>query len=209
MTGPTRSALLTTRVAFFRRLPGDGRIAVDAQSLPVGRDLERPRIGGKLLAGANTGPLGIRTSRVDLCLSTQNTAVIATVNSDGSPAATPVRFYSLGFEIFYTSWNDSPKSRNLRRDPRVSAGIVAPLVGQASSRGAQIFGMARTLERDDPDAAPYWEAFRWQSDHVERGRRLDEPPTDPLTVITPERIVYTEHWLRKQGYRPRQIWRPE
>ena len=69
-------------------------------------------------------------------LSSQNMAVIATTNRDGSPAATPVRYFSLGFEIFYTSWNDSVKSRNLRRDPRVSAGIFAPLVGQASSRSS-------------------------------------------------------------------------
>jgi general stress protein 26 len=153
-------------------------------------------------------PRELLEDRILNLLSAQNTAVIATVNADGSPAATPVRFYSLGFEIMYTSWNASPKSRNLRRDPRVSVGILAPLVGQASSRGAQIFGIARTLEHDDPAAAPYWEAFRWQSDHVERGRSLDEAPRDPLTVITADRIVYTEHWLRKAGYRPRQIWRP-
>lgn len=140
-------------------------------------------------------------------LSTQNVAVIATVNPDGSPAATPVRYFSLGLEIFYTSWNASPKSRNLARDPRVSAGIVAPLVGQASSRGAQLFGTARTLEREHPDADAYWEAVRWQSEHVERGRSLAEPPTDPLTVITPDRIVYTEHWLRRSGFAPRQTWR--
>ncbi|WP_436699163.1 pyridoxamine 5'-phosphate oxidase family protein [Nocardioides sp. BYT-33-1] len=140
-------------------------------------------------------------------LSAQNTAVIATIAADGSPAATPVRYFSLGLEIFYTSWNASPKSRNLARDPRVSAGIVAPLVGQASSRGAQFFGTARTLERDHPDAEAYWEAVRWQSDHVERGRSLAEPPADPLTVITPDRIVYTEHWLRRTGFAPRQTWR--
>jgi general stress protein 26 len=157
---------------------------------------------------ARTAPRELLEDRILNLLSTQNTAVIATISSDGSPAATPVRFYSLGFEIMYTSWNASPKSRNLRRDPRVSAGIVAPLVGQASSRGVQIFGIARTLERDDPESAPYWEAFRWQSDHVERGRNVDEPPQDPLTVITPERMVYTEHWLRRDGYNPRQIWRP-
>ncbi|WP_375503785.1 pyridoxamine 5'-phosphate oxidase family protein [uncultured Jatrophihabitans sp.] len=139
-------------------------------------------------------------------LSTHNTAVIATVNSDGAPAATPVRYFHLGFEIFYTSWDASVKSRNLRRDSRVSAGIVAPLVGQASSRGAQLFGTARTLQRHDPDADAYWEAVRWQSDHVERGRSTDTPPEDPLTVITPTRIVYTEHWLRRSGYAPRQIW---
>ena len=153
-------------------------------------------------------PRVLLEDRILNLLSTHNTAVIATVNADGSPAATPVRFYSLGFEIMYTSWNDSPKSRNLRRDPRVSAGIVAPLVGQASSRGAQIFGTARTIERDDADADQYWDAFRWQSDHVERGRDLADPPADPLTVITPTRIVYTEHWLRRSGLRPRQIWRP-
>ena len=139
-------------------------------------------------------------------LSIHNTAVIATVRSDGSPVATPVRYCSLGFEVFYSSWNDSVKSRNIRREPRVSVAIVAPLVGQASSRGAQIFGTARTLERDDPAVERYWEAFRWQSDHVERGRSLADPPRDPLTIITPERIVYTEHWLRRSGFAPRQTW---
>ena len=140
-------------------------------------------------------------------LSSQNMAVIATTNRDGSPAATPVRYFSLGFEIFYTSWNDSVKSRNLRRDPRVLAGIFAPLVGQASSRGAQLFGTARTIERTDPAADHYWEAIRWQSDHVERGRSLEDPPTDPVTIIAPARILYTEHWLRRAGFAPRQTWR--
>lgn len=142
-------------------------------------------------------------------LSAQNMAVVATISKDGSPSATPVRYFSLGFEIFYTSWNASVKSRNLRRDPRVSAGIFAPLVSQASSRGAQLFGTARTLERTNPGSEDYWEAARWQSDHVEGGRRVDEPPTGPITIVTPERILYTEHWLRRSGYAPRQTWRPE
>lgn len=142
-------------------------------------------------------------------LSTTNTAVVATVNGDGSPLATPVRYFSLGFEILYTSWNASAKSRNLRRDPRISVGIVAPLVGQASSGGAQILGLGRTLERHEPEADYYWEAVRWQSDHVERGRVLDEPPTDPITIITPTRIVYTEHWLQRTGFAPRQFWAPQ
>ncbi|MBM6399790.1 pyridoxamine 5'-phosphate oxidase family protein [Phycicoccus sonneratiae] len=151
-------------------------------------------------------PREVLEERILNLLSTHNTAVIATVNDDGSPNATPVRYFNLGFEIVYTSWNGSVKSRNLRRDVRVAAGIVAPLVGQASSRGAQIFGTARTVERDDPDADEYWEAVRWQSDHVERGRSLDQPPRDPLTVIKAHRIVYTEHWLRREGFAPRQTW---
>ena len=74
-------------------------------------------------------PRPVLEERILNLLSTQNLAVVATVAGDGSPAATPVRYYSLGFEIMFTSWHGSPKSRNLRRDPRVSAGIVAPLVG--------------------------------------------------------------------------------
>lgn len=149
------------------------------------------------------------TERILNLLASQNLAVIATVDRHGAPAATPVRYGHLGLEIFWTSWNSSPKSRNLRRDPRVSAGIVAPLVGLASSRGAQLFGTARTLECDDPEAVPYWEAFRWQADHAERGRSLAEPPQDPMTIITPTRIVYTEHWLRRSGFAPRQVWRAD
>jgi len=139
-------------------------------------------------------------------LSSQNMCVLAT-SGPGGPAATPVRYYTLGLELMFTASPRSPKMRNLRDDPRISVGVFAPLVGQASSRGAQFFGTARTLERDDPAAEPYWEAFRWHSDHVESGRRLDEPPRDPLTIVTPDRIVCTVHWLRRDGYAPRQFWR--
>jgi general stress protein 26 len=151
-------------------------------------------------------PPRLLEERIANLLSTQNMAVIATVDPDGAPSATPVRFNPLGFEIMFTASDRSPKVRNLRRDARVSAGIAAPLVGQASSRGAQLFGTARLLPRDHPAADGYWEAFRWQSDHVERGRDLGEPPADLLVVITPSRIVYTEHWLRRDGYAPRQFW---
>lgn len=153
-------------------------------------------------------PRELLEDRILNLLSSQNMAVVATVTSDGAPAATPVRYYSLGMQIMYTSWNASPKSRNLKRDPRVSVGIFAPLTGPASSRGLQIFGTADTLERDDPDAEQYWSAFGWQSDHVANGGSLTAPPADPLTVITPQRILYTEHWLRKSGHSPRQTWRP-
>ena len=64
------------------------------------------------------------------------------------------------------------------------------------------------IARDDPESDAYWEAFRWQSDHVERGRSLEDPPTDPLVVISPTKIVYTEHWLRRSGYAPRQVLEP-
>jgi nitroimidazol reductase NimA-like FMN-containing flavoprotein (pyridoxamine 5'-phosphate oxidase superfamily) len=138
-------------------------------------------------------------------LSAQNMCVLATSGPDG-PLATPVRYYHLDFALMFTAAAGSPKMRNLAADPRVSAGVFAPLVGQASSRGAQIFGRAQILEPGDDRFAAYWPALRWQSDHVERSRSLDEPPLGPLVVIEAERIVYTEHWLRRDGFSPRQFW---
>ena len=139
-------------------------------------------------------------------LSSTNVCVLATTGPDG-PLATPVRYFHLDFTIIFTTDPHSPKMRNLRHDPRVSVGIVASLVGQASSRGAQLFGHARILDPDHPEHAHYWEAVRWQSDHVERSQPLSQPPAETLGVIAADRIVYTEHWLRRAGYAPRQHWR--
>ncbi|MCZ7429524.1 pyridoxamine 5'-phosphate oxidase family protein [Micromonospora sp. WMMA1949] len=139
-------------------------------------------------------------------LSSQNMCVLATAGPDG-PLATPVRYYSLDFTLMFTAAPRSPKMRNIAADPRVSVGVFAPLVGLASSRGAQVFGTARVLGPEHPDRARHWAAFRWENEHAERGRSLSEPPEDPLVVIEADRIVYTEHWLRREGYAPRQHWR--
>lgn len=150
-------------------------------------------------------PRDVLEERILNLLSSQNMCVLATAG-DGGPLATPVRYSSLGMELMFTAAPGSLKMRNLAADPRVSVGVFAPLIGQASSRGLQVIRTARTLQRDHPDADGYWEAFRWQSDHVERLRSLDEPPTDPLTIVTAQRIIPTEHWLRRDGDAPRQFW---
>jgi nitroimidazol reductase NimA-like FMN-containing flavoprotein (pyridoxamine 5'-phosphate oxidase superfamily) len=138
-------------------------------------------------------------------LSAQNMCVLATAGPDG-PLATPVRYFSLDFAVMFTAAPRSPKLRNIAADPRVSVGIFAPLVGLASSRGAQLFGEARVLPPDDPERDRYWAAFRWENEHAEQGRSLAEPPRDTLLVIEPNRIVYTEHWLRRDGFAARQFW---
>jgi nitroimidazol reductase NimA-like FMN-containing flavoprotein (pyridoxamine 5'-phosphate oxidase superfamily) len=138
-------------------------------------------------------------------LSSQNMCVLATTGPDG-PLATPVRYYHLDFAVMFTVAPRSPKMHNIATDPRVSIGVFAPLVGQASSRGAQIFGQAQVFTDADPSWEQHWSAFRWQSDHVERSLSLDDPPGGPLVVVDADRIVYTEHWLRRDGYAPRQVW---
>ena len=52
----------------------------------------------------------------------------------------------------------------------------------------------------------YWDAFRWESEQIEQGRSPDDDP-GALVVVEAARIVYTEHWLRREGYKPRQIWK--
>ncbi|GLY97477.1 hypothetical protein Acsp02_47310 [Actinoplanes sp. NBRC 103695] len=131
--------------------------------------------------------------------------VLATAGPDG-PLATPVRYYPYELAVMFTAGPRSPKMRNIEADPRVSVGVFAPLAGLASSRGAQLFGRARVLGPDDPERERYWSAFRWENEHVERGRPVSEPPRDTLVVIEPDRIVYTEHWLRREGFAPRQFW---
>jgi hypothetical protein len=159
---------------------------------------------------APTGRLArdVLEERIAQLLHSQNMCVLATSGPDG-PLATPVRYYTYELAIMFTAAPRSPKMRNVAADPRVSVGVFAPLVGLASSRGAQLFGAARIFPPDDPspERDRYWRAFRWENEHVEQGRSVTEPPREALVVVAPERIVYTEHWLRRDGFAPRQFWR--
>lgn len=138
-------------------------------------------------------------------LSSQNMCVVATAGVDG-PLATPVRYVHLDLTVVFTCQDGTPKLRNIAADPRVSIGVFAPLVSEASSRGAQLFGTARVLRTGDVDFDRLIGAYRWQSDAAERGRPLDRPPTGPLVAVDATRIVYTEHRLRRSGFAPRQHW---
>jgi hypothetical protein len=138
-------------------------------------------------------------------LSSQNMCVLATTGADGA-LATPVRYYHRDLAVFFTCQSGTPKLRNIEQDPRVSIGLFAPLVGQASSRGAQLFGLAEVLLPGMDGYADGMAIYRWQSDAVERGRPLDQEPGGPLVRVIADRIVYTEHWLRRDGFSPRQFW---
>ena len=138
-------------------------------------------------------------------LSTHNMCVLATTGESG-PLATPVRYFHLGFSLMFTAAPRSPKMKNIDTDPRVSIGVHAPLVGLAGSRGAQIFGEAVSMRSGDPRFAEHWEAFRWESEQIEQGRSPDDEPS-ALVVVEAKRIVYTEHWLRREGFAARQFWK--
>jgi len=51
------------------------------------------------------------------------TAALATVRADGSPHVAPIWFATDGDELVFTTWHDSVKARNLRRDPRAALSV--------------------------------------------------------------------------------------
>ena len=87
----------------------------------------------------------------------------------------------------------SSRRRTARRSCATSPRILEcqsvssrSLVGQASSRGAQLFGVARIVRAGDDDFDRLMSVYRWQSDAVERGRSLEPPhkvPPSPLMSI--------------------------
>jgi hypothetical protein len=150
-------------------------------------------------------PRELLTERILNLLSSQNMCVVATTGA-GGPLATPVRYFHQGMTLYFTAQADTPKLRNIGVDPRVSIAVFAPLVGQASSRGAQLFGAADVLMAGDDGFAEGLDVYRWQDTAYERGRPLDQPPQGPMVRVEATRAVYTEHWLRKDGFAARQFW---
>ena len=72
--------------------------------------------------------------------------------------------------------------------------------------GAQFFGKATILDVGTPEWEHGMKVFKWAGSSSELGRALIEPPQGQLMRMDPDRIVYSEHLMRKQGYAPRQIW---
>ncbi|MEZ5498325.1 MAG: pyridoxamine 5'-phosphate oxidase family protein [Steroidobacteraceae bacterium] len=145
--------------------------------------------------------------RIERCLTLTNLGVLATSGRDG-PIASPVEFYADRLDVYIFPQPNSPKLKAMQRDPRVCFAVANPMAGWASAQGAQIFGEAELLEPDSAGWQHGMNIFRWPASAFEIGRPLDGPPRGTLMRLAPRRIVYTEHFLRRDGFAPRQIWRP-
>ena len=53
-------------------------------------------------------------------------ATFATVRDDGRPHATPTWYLVEGRELTFTTWHETVKAANLRRDPRISLVVQDP-----------------------------------------------------------------------------------
>jgi hypothetical protein len=144
--------------------------------------------------------------RIERVLTMTNIGVLSTTGKDG-PIGSPVEFYADVLSVYVFPQPNSPKLKAMQRDPRVSFAVMNPMAGWACTMGAQLFGRARLLEPGTPEWQRGMEIFKWPASSFEIGRPLDGPPQGLLMRLDPDRVVYTEHFLRKEGFAPRQIWR--
>jgi nitroimidazol reductase NimA-like FMN-containing flavoprotein (pyridoxamine 5'-phosphate oxidase superfamily) len=145
-------------------------------------------------------------SRIERVITMTNICYLGTVRKDGSPIVSPVEFYNDGMSLYIFPQPNSPKLKAMQRDPRVSIAIANPMAGWACVMGAQFFGQAHILDVGTPEWEHGMKVFKWAGSSSELGRPLVEPPQGQLMRMDPDRIVYSEHLMRKQGYAPRQIW---
>jgi general stress protein 26 len=154
-------------------------------------------------------PKAMLEARIERVLTMTNIGYLGTVAKNGSPIVSPLEFYNDGLSLYLFPQPGSPKVKAILRDPRVSIAIANPMAGWACVMGCQIFGKATLLDVDSPEWEHGMKVFKWSGSSFELGRSLDEPPRGQLARIDAERIVYSEHLMRKEGYAPRQIWRAD
>jgi general stress protein 26 len=152
-------------------------------------------------------PLDMLMKRIERVLTLTNIGYLGTVAKDGSPIVSPVEFYNEGLSLYFFPQPNSPKLRAMQRDPRVAMAIANPMAGWACVLGCQLFGDATLLDIDTPEWEHGMKVFKFVGSNFELGREVAAKPRGQIARIDPNRIVYTEHLMRKEGYAPRQIWR--
>lgn len=145
------------------------------------------------------------TRRIEHFLATHWMGVLCTVGANG-PIGSPVEFYAEGTDVYILPQPGSPKLKAMQKDPRLCFAIYGENCGWASIRGAQLFGTAELIPPGTAEHVRAMGIYRWEASAVQLGKPLDKIPQAALLRISPERIVYTEQWLRKEGFGPRQIW---
>ncbi len=71
---------------------------------------------------------------------------IATVREDGYPQATTVSFVNDGLAIYFGTWSQSQKTKNITRCDKVSLTVNVPYEAWSEIRGVSIGGRARRVD---------------------------------------------------------------
>jgi PPOX class probable F420-dependent enzyme len=116
------------------------------------------------------------------------TGKLATVRADGRPHVAPIWFDLDGDTLIFTTWHESVKAANLRRDPRVCICVDDDTPPYAF---VQIEGTAAISE--DPDDRLYWAtriAGRYMGPELaEAYGKRNGVPGELLVRVTPTKVV--------------------
>lgn len=151
-------------------------------------------------------PKAMLEERIERVLTMTNIGYLGTVRKDGTPIVSPLEFYADHFSLYIFPQPNSPKVWAIRRDPRIALAVANPMAGWACVMGCQVFGRGTLLDPGTPEWEHGMKVFKWPASGFELGKIGGSPPRGQLLRLDAERIVYTEHLMRKYGYAPRQIW---
>jgi len=142
-------------------------------------------------------------------LAETNMCVLATINKDGSPIASPIEYYADGLDLYMLPDPGTPKLAAMQRDPRISLAVSREYHGWHSAHGLQFFGQVEVIEPDAPGWDHAMKVFRWHGWMSDLGMDTAEPFKRQVAKVVPDRIIYIETWLWKSGYSAKQYWRRE
>jgi hypothetical protein len=118
------------------------------------------------------------------------TAKVATSLPDGQPHVMPVWFVLDGEELVFTTWGDSVKGRNLRRDPRAAVIVDDEVAPYAF---VHIRGHV-TLSEDLDELLRFATAIGGRymgADRAEELGRRNAVPGELLVRLRPDRVIAT------------------
>ncbi len=145
--------------------------------------------------------------RIEQLLGLRNVCVLATVDKDGAPIASPIEYHADGLNLYMFPDPGTPKLNAMKRDSRVSLAIDLGYHGWQSVRSAQYFARAEILEPHTPEWKQGTDIFKWRQAAEELNADTSQPRDWQMVKIVPDRILYMETWLWKNGYGWKQWWR--
>lgn len=123
-------------------------------------------------------------------LARMRNAILATVRADGSPQATPVWYHWDGRVMRISTPGWTVKTRDVRRDPRVSVCVD----DQVSGTYVTLFGRAELIEGDPElvrrESWPLLLRYLHADEAVVRWERINAAGDRVVIRVRPERVIW-------------------